>query len=175
VQRSREGKDPISCRMRFRPAICPASNPIGRQGGQRGRTILARQAGIQEADLRDGIRDGGRVQSALAIVRATRNEPQVVVYLRVSWTLGYHILCRWRGKGERIFRTADAALQTIWRHGYRGPVVVYRAGDPELARFRALSPQDRGKHESTKSSGAEMLAIAPVAANLGRAEQPLEP
>ncbi len=126
--------------------------------------------------MRDGVRDGGRIQGALAIVRTTRTEPQIVVYLRVSWTLGYHVLRRWRGKGDRIFRTADAALQTIWRHGYQGPVVVYRAGDPELARFRGVSPQDQDKHESKKSSfNAELAGDAPTAANLGQMEQPREP
>lgn len=137
---------------------------------------MARQAGIQEADLRDGVRDGGRVQGALAIVRATRKEPEIVVYLRVSWALGYHILRRWRGKGDRIFRTADAALQAIWRHGYRGPVVVYRAGDPELARFRGVLPQDQGNHDGKKASlSAEMPGKALVAASLRQVGQRQQP
>ncbi len=137
---------------------------------------MARQAGIQEADLRDGVRDGGRVQGALAIVRAMRKEPEIVVYLRVSWALGYHILRRWRGKGDRIFRTADAALQTVWRHGYRGPVVVYRTGDPELARFRGVLPQDQGKHDGKRSSlSADIPSGAPVATTLQRAERPQQP
>jgi hypothetical protein len=113
---------------------------------------LARQEGIHEADLRQGIRDGGHIQGVLAVARSTQAEPEFVAYLRVSWTLGYHILRRWRDKGDRIFQTADAALQTVWRHGFRGPVLVYRAGDPELARFRGVSPQDKGRIDSEMPS-----------------------
>jgi hypothetical protein len=116
---------------------------------------LARRAGIHEADLRDGLRDGGRVQGVLAVVRTTGEDPEIVAYLRVSWTLGYHILRRWRGKGDRVFRTTDAVLQTVWRHGYLGPIVVYRAGDPELARFRGVSPQDQGRRDVTRPSSTE--------------------
>jgi hypothetical protein len=116
---------------------------------------LARRAGIHEADLRDGLRDGGRVQGVLAVVRTTGADPEIVAYLRVSWTLGYHILRRWRGKGDRVFRTTDAVLQTVWRHGYLGPIVVYRAGDPELARFRGVSPQDQGRRDVRRPSSTE--------------------
>lgn len=98
--------------------------------------------------MRGGIRGGGRIQGVLVVARTTQPEPAFVIYLRVSWTLGYHILRRWRGKGDRILQTADAALQTVWRHGFRGPVLVYRAGDPELARFRGVSPQDKGRHDT---------------------------
>jgi hypothetical protein len=116
---------------------------------------LARRAGIHEADLRDGLRDGGRVQGVLAVVRTTGEDPEIVAYLRVSWTLGYHILRRWRGKGDRVFRTTDAVLQTASRHGYLGPIVVYRAGDPELARFRGVSAQDQGRRDVTRPSSTE--------------------
>lgn len=98
--------------------------------------------------MRDGIRRGGRVQGALVVVRAAQTPPRIVVYLRVSWTLGYHVLRRWRGKGDRIFRTTDGALQTVWRHGYHGSVAVYRAGDPALARFQGVVPEDQGGRDS---------------------------
>ena len=98
--------------------------------------------------MRAGIRDGGRIQGVLVVARTTQPESAFVIYLRVSWTLGYHILRRWRGKGDRILQTADAALQTVWRHGYRGPIQVHRAGDPELARFRGVAPQDKDRQDS---------------------------
>jgi len=161
-----------SCRTRFRPLASPGFDTVGRPGRQQDGAVLARQAGIQEADLRDGVRQGGRVQGALAVVRAMEKEPEIVVYLRVSWTLGYHILRRWRGKGDRLFRTADAALQAIWRHGYCGPVVVYLRGDTDLARFRGVLPQDRSMHDSKKAFlGADARDDAPAAANLKRVEQ----
>ena len=122
---------------------------------------MARRAGIHEADLRDGLRDGGRIQGVLAVVRTTGQDPQIVAYLRVSWTLGYHILRRWRGKGDRVFRTTDAVLQTASRHGYLGPIVVYRAGDPELARFRGVSPHDQGRRDVTRPSSTEEPDDAP--------------
>jgi hypothetical protein len=80
----------------------------------------------------------------LAVARSSGDASEFVVYLRVSWTLGYHLLRRWRGRGDRIFRTSDAVLQTVRRHGYLGPIVVSRAGDPTLARFRGVSAQDGG-------------------------------
>ena len=97
--------------------------------------------------MRAGIRDRGRIQGVLVVARTTQPEPAFVIYLRVSWTLGYHILRRWRGKGDRVLQTADAALQTVWRHGYRSPIPVYRAGDPELARFRGVSPRDKSRDD----------------------------
>jgi hypothetical protein len=105
---------------------------------------MANTAGIEEAELRDGLRAGGEIQQALSVARSSRAAATFVVYLRVSWRLGYHVLRRWRGRGERVLKTSDAVLQTVWRHGYRGPVAIYRAGDPALARFRGVSAQDGG-------------------------------
>jgi hypothetical protein len=105
---------------------------------------MANTAGIEEAELRDGLRAGGEIQQALSVARSSRAAATFVVYLRVSWRLGYHVLRRWRGRGERVLKTSDAVLQTVWRHGYRGPVAIYRAGDPALAGFRGVSAQDGG-------------------------------
>jgi hypothetical protein len=105
---------------------------------------VAKATGIEEADLRDGLRDGGKIQQVLAVARPADDAAEFVAYLRVSWALGYHLLRRWRGRGDRVFQTSDAVLQTAWRHGYRGPVIVYCAGDPALARYRGVSIQDGG-------------------------------
>ena len=53
---------------------------------------------------------------------------------------------------------------------------VYRTGDPELARFRGVLPQDQGKHDGKKPSlSADIPSGAPVATTLRRAEQPQQP
>lgn len=66
-------------------------------------------AGIEEAELREGLHAGGEIQQVLVVARSTRGATIFVVYLRVSWRLGYHVLLRWRGRGERVLKTSDAA------------------------------------------------------------------
>lgn len=108
---------------------------------------MAKETGIREMELRSGLRDGGQIQNVVAVARQSAGNPEFVAYLRISWKLGYHILRVWRGAEERCFRTADAVLQLAWRYDFPGPVVIYRAGAPELGRFRGILAIDGGTRE----------------------------
>lgn len=113
------------------------------------------ERGFQEADIHEGMRMGGYLQSAFIVVRpaVVPEEVTYVAYLRTTWRVGYHLLELSRYRGERIYRNLGRLvflLQESFR--VRAPVQVFRAGCPELRRFRNLLPQDRG--DATDLHGA---------------------
>ena len=108
---------------------------------------MSAETGIREIELRAGLqRKGERIQSYIVVARTEGGERRFVVYLRVSWRTGYHRLLFNSQMGDEIrrFRSLDAVHQFAARYGYLGVVSVYRAGDPELARFRGVLACDGG-------------------------------
>lgn len=104
------------------------------------------ERGFQEADIHEGKRARGIVQSAFIVVRpaAVPEEVTYVAYLRTSWRVGYHRLELSRYRGERIYRDLGRLvflLQDIFE--VRAPVKVFRAGCSELNRFRNLMALDQ--------------------------------
>ena len=80
---------------------------------------------LQEGDIRQGLQQGGYIRNAFVIERGTEGACEYVLYLRPSWRRGFLPL-------RRDF-------------GYRGVIPIYLAGDPELARYRALGNPDSSK------------------------------
>ena len=113
--------------------------------------------GLQEAEIREGLGKGGRIQGLFVVERpgCEGERSDYVVYIRPSWTRGYRILRTWRDKGDRAFRDFDRLLQAVRALGYDGPVTVYTAGYPELARFRGVLTRDGG----TKEGHAEDASV----------------
>lgn len=107
---------------------------------------------LQEAEIREQLRQGGHIRSLLVVERpALEGErPDYVVYMRPSWTRGYRILRTWRNKSDRTFRDFDRLLHTVRDLGYAGPVTVYRFDCPDLARFRGVLFRDGGTKENPK-------------------------
>jgi len=94
--------------------------------------------------MRAAIQAGQRIQHFMVVRRAAGDDAEYVVYLRVSWRAGYHILRFAHDRRERRFRTFEAVEQFAVRFAYLGPVVVYRAGDRALARFKGVLDRDGG-------------------------------
>jgi hypothetical protein len=110
--------------------------------------------GLQETEIREGLKGGGRILGLFVVERpASAGEPgEFVVYVRPSWTRGYRILRTWRDKGDRAFRDFDRMLPIIRDLGHDGPVTVYKAGCPELARYRGVLVRDSGGREDQANS-----------------------
>ena len=102
------------------------------------------QAGIREAEMRASLQTGERIQHFMVVRREAGEDVEYVVYLRVSWRAGYHVLMFAHAEKERRFRTFEAVQQFAVRFDYLGPMVVYRAGDSALARFRGVLVSDGG-------------------------------
>lgn len=94
--------------------------------------------------MRNALEAGERIQHFMVVRRAGAEDVEYVVYLRVSWRAGYHILAFAHDSRERRFRTFEAVQQFAVRFQYWGPMVVYRAGDPALARFKGVAVADGG-------------------------------
>ena len=80
--------------------------------------------GVEEADLRAGMRAGGRVLGFLVVARAGGEAPEYAIYVRTSWLRGYRILRTWRGKVDRTYRSLDKLYKLPPVFGYLGPVTV---------------------------------------------------
>lgn len=105
---------------------------------------MATKAGIREAEMHTALEAGERIQHFIVVRRADGEKVEYVVYLRVSWHAGYHILTFAHDSRERRFRTFEAVQQFAVRFRYAGSMVVYRAGDPALARFKGVAVADGG-------------------------------
>ena len=105
---------------------------------------MATKAGIREAEMHTALDAGERIQHFMVIRRTGNKDVQYIVYLRVSWRAGYHVLTFAHDSRERRFRTFEAVQQFAVRFQYSGPMVVYRAGDPALARFKGVAVTDGG-------------------------------
>jgi hypothetical protein len=110
---------------------------------------------FEEADLQSSIRLGGTVAGALVV---ERRPGAYVVYLRASWIRGraYGVLRTWRGHGgDRVFKSLDVVFRFVRRFGFTGRVTVYPAGDPELAQFSGVLPEDRFGPSGGRKPGIE--------------------
>lgn len=101
--------------------------------------------GVQEAELRAGFREGGRIRGFLVVTRIGGEATEYAVYVNPSWTRGYRILRTWRDRADRTFRSLDRLFNLVVSLGWDAPVTVYRAGCPELQRFRGVQLRDGGK------------------------------
>ena len=105
--------------------------------------------GLQEAELRAGLQEGGQVQGLIVVSRGDGDAVEHAIYVRTSWTRGYRILRTWRDKADRTFRSLDKLFKLPPTFGYYAPVTVYRQGCAELQRFRGVLARDLGARDGT--------------------------
>ena len=99
---------------------------------------------FEEADLRAGLKDGGKLLGAFIIARA---EDEFVVYIRANWKRGrgFRIIRTWRGtSGDRTFKNLQSAWLFIRKFGFLGQVMVFPLGDPDLKQFVGISAREFG-------------------------------
>lgn len=111
--------------------------------------------GLQEAEIREGLREGGHLKGFVIVERTDTEIPEYVAYIRTSWTRGYRILRTWRDKEDRAYRMLDRLYQHAREFGYMSPITVYRMGCPDLLRFRGLLARDRSGKQADSRGGAE--------------------
>ncbi len=110
---------------------------------------------LQEAEIREGLREGGRIKGFVVVERTDSEVPEYVAYIRTSWTRGYRILRTWRDKEDRTYRILGRLYQQAREFGYMAPVTVYRMGSPELLRFRGVLARDGGPKQATGQDETE--------------------
>jgi len=119
---------------------------------------------FEEADLRLGLKDGGRVLGAFIIARG---DDQFVVYARVDWIRGrgFRIIRTWRGtSGDRAFKNLQSAWHFIQKFDFFGRVTIYPVGDTELHHFVGIAAcdlVDSSYINGGKSEGVADLPDAP--------------
>jgi hypothetical protein len=110
---------------------------------------------LGEADLREGLQRGGRIE---AVVVVARRDPDGgvdhVPYLLPSWRRGYVAIALFRGPGVRGWRDLDRLLRFLRDDmGYALPVSLYEEDCPRLARLRSVLPRGATtKHVKTDES-----------------------
>jgi hypothetical protein len=119
-------------------------------------------AGWEEGDVRSGLAEGGRIVGMFVVERALPGGPGYIAYLRTSWKRGFHAFQTYRGKSDRVYRDLDRLVRLIRvEFEYDGPIILSRAGAPELQRLRALLPEDSGPTFVSRSvSGVELRSGA---------------
>ena len=108
---------------------------------------------LVESELRTGVREGGHILGFIIVERPKEDGPEYAAYVRVSWTRGFRVLRKWRDDTEREYRHLGLLYQAAREFGFMSPVTVYRAGSPELLRFRGVLARDGG------SEGADKPAV----------------
>ena len=100
--------------------------------------------GVLERDIRAGLLGGGYIRNVLVVRRVVPLPIEHIAYLRVSWHRGFLPMRTWLGESDRTYRDLNRLITLIVDDfGYSGPIVLYSAGDPNLARYRAMAAGDR--------------------------------
>ena len=98
--------------------------------------------GLQEGEIRQALQEGGRIRNVLVVTTGIGHAVEHLAYLRASWRRDFLPLRTWNDRTDRTYRDLDRLLTLIRvDFGFAGCVPVYLAGDPELARYKALAPE----------------------------------
>jgi hypothetical protein len=97
--------------------------------------------GIEEADLRSGLAEGGELRAVVIICRKDPEALEHIAWLRTSWLRGFHVLHTFRGRSVRTNRNLKLLLALIREEwGFKGPITLRLEDDPELMLGKSLSP-----------------------------------
>ena len=99
--------------------------------------------GLQEGEIRQELQNGGHLRNVLIITKTVGEGAEHLAYVRPSWRREFLPLRTWGDKEDRTYRDLDRLL-TLLRDdfGYYGFIGLYMDGDPDLARYRALSDSE---------------------------------
>lgn len=100
--------------------------------------------GLQEGDIKAALADGGRILNVIIICRSDAEGCEHIPYFHTSWGRGFRALRTWADKGDRTYRDLNRLLALVRSDfEYKGYIVLYLAGDAELARYKGLADVDR--------------------------------
>lgn len=110
---------------------------------------------LGEAELREGLERGGRIEAAVVVARRDADGGvEHVPYLLPSWRRGYVAIALFRGPGVRGWRDLDRLVRFLREDmGYALPVALHEEGCPRLARLRSVLP--RGATSAPVGRGGE--------------------
>ncbi|PWC40947.1 hypothetical protein [Azospirillum sp. TSO35-2] len=99
-------------------------------------------SGLQEGEIRQALLEGGHIRNVLIVSKGVGRAVEHLAYLRPSWRRDFLPLRTWNDRTDRTYRDLDRLLTLIRADfGFRGCVPVYIAGDPDLARYKALAQE----------------------------------
>lgn len=96
--------------------------------------------GLQEGAIKQELQSGGHLRNVLIITKTIEGATEHLAYVRPSWRREFLPLRTWGDKVDRTYKDLDRLLMLLREDfGYRGFIGLYMDGDPDLARYRALS------------------------------------
>jgi len=122
-----------------------------------------------EADIRKGLREGGKLLQAFIVMRPSNPgggplDAEYVCYIRTDWRRGYRILQVSRHKYDKVYMGSGLS-RLVWllrkEFDYQGPLVLYNAGCEHLQRFAGLRPLDHGRPAEEESGPARAAPAKP--------------
>ena len=100
--------------------------------------------GLQEGEIKQAVRGGGYLRDVLIVCKGDGSDHEYLAYFRPSWRRELMPLRTWQDRSDRMYRNINRLLVLIRDDfAFDGVVPVYMAGDPELARYKALAKEDR--------------------------------
>lgn len=92
-----------------------------------------RGPGLQEADIKRHLRDGGRVLKVVVVERVEEGVREFTAYFATTWRPGYSILRTWKGKADKTYKDLSILVGFVRATcRYDGPVTVYSETAPEV-------------------------------------------
>jgi len=98
--------------------------------------------GLQETDIRLGLKRKGHIRNVLVVSRPSKIKQglEYVVWVHPSWMRGFYPFCTHRGRSMRSYK--DPSLFFIhcrddW--GYRGGIIVRTHDDPKVLEFQSAA------------------------------------
>ena len=105
--------------------------------------------GLQEGEIRRELRSGGHLRNVLIITKTIEGAAEHLAYVRPSWRRDFLPLRTWGDKEDRTYKDLDRLLALLRDDfGYRDFIGLYMDGDPDLARYRALSETEEADKQT---------------------------
>jgi hypothetical protein len=105
--------------------------------------------GLQEGEIRQELRSGGHLRNVLIVTKTIEGAAEHLAYVRPSWRREFLPLRTWGDKEDRTYKDLDRLLVLLRDDfGYLGFIGLYMDGDPDLARYRALSETDEAGEQT---------------------------
>lgn len=98
--------------------------------------------GLQEADIRLGLKRKGYIRNVLVVSRPNKlkHALEYVVWVHPSWVRGFYPFCTHRGRSMRSYKDPSSFFvhcRDDW--GYRGGIIVRTHDDPKILLLQAAA------------------------------------
>ena len=98
------------------------------------------RAGLQEIEIKSGLAAGGRIRNVFITAETVDGRALYRLYLRSSWSRHFLPLRSWADRSDRTYRELDRLITLVRDDfGFQDYIILYRADDPKLSRYRTVS------------------------------------